>query len=101
MTDDDIAEDEPFTPFGRWFALAGRSEPLAETIMLATATYDGRPSVRAVLLKEFDAAGFVFYTNLESRKGLELAANPQVALCLHWKSLGRQVRIEGGVTPVS
>jgi pyridoxamine 5'-phosphate oxidase len=101
MTDDDIAEDEPFTPFGRWFALAGRSEPLAETIMLATATSDGRPSVRAVLLKEFDAAGFVFYTNLESRKGLELAANPQVALCMHWKSLGRQVRIEGGVTPVS
>jgi pyridoxamine 5'-phosphate oxidase len=101
MTDDDIAEDEPFTPFGRWFALAARSEPLAETIMLATATSDGRPSVRAVLLKEFDAAGFVFYTNLESRKGLELAANPQAALCMHWKSLGRQVRIEGGVTPVS
>jgi pyridoxamine 5'-phosphate oxidase len=101
MTDDDIAEDEPFTPFGRWFALAARGEPLAETIMLATATPDGRPSLRAVLLKEFDAAGFVFYTNLDSRKGLELAANPQAALCMHWKSLGRQVRIEGGVTPVS
>jgi pyridoxamine 5'-phosphate oxidase len=69
--------------------------------MLATATPHGRPSLRAVLLKEFDAAGFVFYTNLDSRKGLELAANPQAALCMHWKSLGRQVRIEGGVTPVS
>ena len=101
MSDDDIAEDEPFTPFGRWFALAARSEPLAETIMLATATLDGRPSLRAVLLKGFDSAGFVFYTNVDSRKGLELAANPRAALCMHWKSLARQVRIEGEVSPVS
>ena len=63
--------------------------------MLATATRDGVPSVRAVLLKGADASGFVFYTNLESRKAEELAANPRAALCFHWKSLGRQVRIEG------
>jgi pyridoxamine 5'-phosphate oxidase len=98
---DEIAEGEPFAPFARWFALAEKSEELAETMTLATATRDGRPSLRAVLLKGFDPDGFVFYTNLESRKGEELAANPQAALCFHWKSLGRQVRIEGGVVPAS
>jgi pyridoxamine 5'-phosphate oxidase len=92
---DDIAEDEPLAPFARWFELAARSEPLAETMMLATANRDGVPSLRAVLLKGADASGFVFYTNLESRKADELFANPHAALCLHWKSLGRQVRIEG------
>jgi pyridoxamine 5'-phosphate oxidase len=96
---DDIAEDEPFAPFERWFALAAKAEPLAETMTLATATRDGRPSLRAVLLKGADRRGFVFYTNLDSRKGEELATNPQAALCFHWKSLGRQVRIEGAVTP--
>ena len=94
---DEIADDDPFAPFARWFALAATSEPLAETMMLATATPDGRPSVRAVLLKGADSRGFVFYTNLESRKAEELAANPHAALCFHWKSLGRQVRIEGDV----
>ena len=101
MTDDDVAEDEPFAPFARWFALASKQEPLAETTMLATATRDGMPSLRAVLLRGFDAHGFVFYTNLDSRKSGELHANPHAALCLHWKSLARQVRIEGGVTPVA
>lgn len=96
---DDIAEGEPFAPFARWFELAMRSEPLAETMMLATATRDGIPSVRAVLLKEADANGFVFYTNTESRKAEELAANPRAALCFHWKSLGRQIRIEGRISP--
>ncbi|MGE0260118.1 MAG: pyridoxamine 5'-phosphate oxidase [Alphaproteobacteria bacterium] len=75
------------------------SEPLAETMMLATATPDGAPSVRAVLLKGADANGFVFYTNLESRKAAELDANPRAALCFHWKSLSRQLRIEGRVEP--
>ena len=92
---DDIAEDEPLAPFARWFELAARNEPLAETMMLATANRDGVPSLRAVLLKGADASGFVFYTNLESRKADELFANPHAALCLHWKSIARQVRIEG------
>jgi pyridoxamine 5'-phosphate oxidase len=96
---DEIADDEPFAPFARWFAAATKSEKLAETMMLATATSDGVPSVRAVLLKGADANGFVFYTNLESRKAGELTANPRAALCFHWKSLGRQIRIEGQVSP--
>jgi pyridoxamine 5'-phosphate oxidase len=97
---DDIAEDEPFTPFARWFALAAQSEALAEAMTLATATRDGIPSLRAVLLKGFDERGFVFYTNLQSRKAEELSANPRAALCFHWKSLPRQIRVEGAVTPV-
>ncbi|HTT80062.1 MAG TPA: pyridoxamine 5'-phosphate oxidase [Stellaceae bacterium] len=101
ITLDAVAEDEPFAPFARWFALAMQKEPLGETAMLATATPDGRPSLRAVLLKGADAEGFVFYTNLDSRKGEELAQNPRAALCLHWKSLARQVRVEGAVLPVS
>ena len=68
---------------------------------LATVDADGRPSARMVLLKGHDARGFVFYTNLESRKGLALAANPHAALLFHWKSLTRQIRIEGAVEPVS
>ena len=98
---DEIAEDEPFAPFARWFDLAGKSEPLAETMTLATASRDGAPSVRAVLLKGADRRGFVFYTNFESRKAEELFANPRAALCFHWKSLQRQVRIEGVVSVVS
>jgi pyridoxamine 5'-phosphate oxidase len=68
---------------------------------LATCTADGRPSVRMVLLKEHDAHGFVFYTNLESRKSVELAGNPHASLLFHWKSLRRQVRVEGTVQPVT
>jgi pyridoxamine 5'-phosphate oxidase len=98
---DEIVEDEPFAPFARWFALAMQSEALAEAMTLATATADGRPSLRAVLLKGADQRGFVFYTNLDSRKGEELAANPHAALCFHWKSLARQVRIDGDSVPVA
>jgi pyridoxamine 5'-phosphate oxidase len=98
---DEIAEDEPFAPFARWFELAAKSEPLAETMTLATATCDGVPSLRAVLLKGADERGFVFYTNFESRKAEELFANPHAALCFHWKSLQRQVRIEGTISLVS
>ena len=98
---DEIAEDEPFAPFERWFALATTSEPLAETMTLATATRDGMPSLRAVLLKGADPRGFVFYTNFASRKAEELFANPRAALCFHWKSLGRQIRIEGTASIVS
>lgn len=98
---DEIAEDEPFAPFARWFALAAQSEPLAETMMLATATSDGLPSVRAVLLKGADASGFVFYTNLASRKADELLVNPRAAFACHWKSLARQIRVEGTVALVA
>jgi pyridoxamine 5'-phosphate oxidase len=98
---DDIADSEPFAPFERWLALAEQSEELAETMMLATATPAGAPSLRAVLLKAVDARGFVFYTNLESRKAGELFVNPRAALCFHWKSLKRQVRAEGIAEQVS
>ena len=82
--------------FEEWFAEARAAEPNdPEAMALATADADGRPSVRMVLLKGHDARGFVFYTNSESRKGGELAANPRAALLFHWKSLRRQVRIEG------
>lgn len=73
----------------------------ATAVSLATADAAGRPTARMVLLKQVDQQGFVFYTNYESRKALELAANPQAALCFHWPSLGRQVRIEGVVEMIS
>jgi len=91
---------QPFEEFARWFAAAQAEEPLAEAASLATASADGAPSLRLVLVKAADPRGFVFYTNLDSRKGLELARNPHAALCFHWKSLQRQVRIEGPVEPV-
>jgi len=84
-----------------WLAEAGRSEPSdATAAALATATPDGVPSVRMVLVRGCDERGFVFYTNLGSRKARELAANPRASLCLYWKSLERQVRVEGSVLPV-
>ena len=93
---------DPYSLFTAWMAEAEKSEPNDPNAMaLATADAEGRPSVRMVLLKGWDADGFVFYTNLESRKGGELAANPNAALCLHWKSLKRQVRAEGLVEPVT
>ncbi len=93
---------DPFAQFRTWFAEAERAEPNDPNAMaLATASPEGRPSVRMVLLKEWDARGFVFYTNTESRKGGELNANPHAALLFHWKSLRRQVRIEGAVERVS
>src|SRR5579884_2569380 len=98
---DPIPEDEPLSPFRRWLDAAHAAEALAEAMTLATATRDGVPSLRAVLLKGLDERGFVFYTNLDSRKAGELAENPRAALCFHWKSLLRQVRIEGAVEPAS
>lgn len=93
--------NEPFTLFGEWFAEAQASEVCdANAMSLATATPDAKPSVRVVLLKGWDERGFVFYTNYESRKGQEMLTNPQVALNFHWKSLRRQVRIEGRVVQV-
>ena len=94
---DEIVEVEPLAPFRRWLDEAWRGEPNAHAMTLATTTPDGRPSARAVLLKGLDQRGFVFYTNLESRKSKELFANPHAALCFLWKSLNRQVRIEGVV----
>ena len=92
---------DPFALFDSWFAEARASEPNdANAMALATTTPDGHPSLRMVLLKGHGPDGFVFYTNLDSRKGGELAANPHVALLFHWKSLRRQIRIEGAVTPV-
>ncbi|HEY0043935.1 MAG TPA: pyridoxamine 5'-phosphate oxidase [Allosphingosinicella sp.] len=94
--------DDPHMLFEDWLAEAKASEPNDPVAMaLATADARGRPSVRMVLMKGHDARGFVFYTNLDSRKGGELAANRQAALLFHWKSLRRQVRIEGAVEPVS
>ena len=93
---------DPFAFFQDWFAKAQASEPNDPNAMnLATVDAEGRPSSRMVLLKDFDEHGFVFYTNLESRKGRELAGNSNVALNFHWKSLRRQVRVEGVAEPVS
>ncbi len=91
--------DDPFTLFDSWYAEAKQSEPNdPNAVALATADAEGRPSVRMVLLKGHGPDGFVIYTNRESRKAGELAANPQGALLFHWKSLRRQIRIEGPVT---
>ncbi|HUG46601.1 MAG TPA: pyridoxamine 5'-phosphate oxidase [Sphingomicrobium sp.] len=92
---------DPITLFEQWFDEARASEPNdPEAMALATATADGRPSVRMVLLKAFGPEGFIFYTHDRSRKGCEIAANPNVALLFHWKSLRRQVRIEGSASRV-
>lgn len=97
-----VRHEEPFEEFERWYAEARQSEPKdANAMTLATATADGVPSARVVLLKGADQRGFVFYTNYESRKGIELIANSRAALCFLWKSLGRQVRVEGTVEQVS
>ena len=93
---------DPVVQFGRWFEQAEQAGLLEPTAMtLATATLDGRPSARMVLLRGFDERGFCFYTNYESRKGVELAANPRAALVFWWGELERQVRIEGPVAPTS
>ena len=97
-----IPHGDPFALFTRWYDEARAAEPNDSNAMaLATATPDGAPSVRMVLLKGYAPDGFVFYTNGHSRKGAEIAANPQVALLFHWKSLRRQIRIEGTLSPVS
>lgn len=93
---------DPFQLFDTWFAEARASEPNDSNAMaLATVNADGQPSVRMVLLKGHGPDGFVFYTNRESRKAGELAAVPKAALLFHWKSLRRQIRIEGAVSRVS
>ncbi len=92
------AAADPFSQFATWFEAALQSQlTLPNSMMLATATATGRPSVRAVLLKGFDAHGFVFFTNYESRKSRELEQNPHASLLFCWEELERQVRIEGRV----
>jgi pyridoxamine 5'-phosphate oxidase len=99
--DDLLAQSEPFELLSAWLAEAAASEPNDPTAMaLATVDAAGMPDVRMVLLKGIDQAGLTFYTNLESRKGEQLAAAPRAALCFHWKSLRRQVRARGPVFPV-
>lgn len=96
-----VEQSDPITVFSAWFAEAqNRLGDGATAMSLATASTAGRPSVRMVLLKGYDARGFVFYTNLDSRKGRELRDNPFAALCLYWPVLQRQVRIEGPVAAV-
>lgn len=92
----DLASD-PLEQFRRWFADAEAAVDVAEAVALATATPEGAPSVRMVLLKGFDERGLVFFSHYTSRKGRELEANPQAALLFHWRPLGRQVRVEGRV----
>jgi pyridoxamine 5'-phosphate oxidase len=103
LTTHDFTESaEPFDLFAAWLKDAEASEPNdANAMALATVDPDGLPDVRMVLLKGFDRHGFAFYTNLESRKGTELAATMKAALCFHWKSLRRQVRVRGPVERVS
>jgi pyridoxamine 5'-phosphate oxidase len=99
---DFASRDEPLALFAEWLADAEAAEPNDPNAMsLATVDSDGMPNVRMVLLKGFDARGFVFYTNFESAKGLELRAQAKAALCFHWKSLRRQVRLRGNVETVS
>jgi pyridoxamine 5'-phosphate oxidase len=95
------AERDPYELFEAWFQEASAKEPNdANAMTLATVDASGQPSARMVLLKGVDARGFVFYTNYESRKGRQLLAVPNAALCFHWKSLRRQVRVEGAVEQV-
>lgn len=93
---------DPFALFAEWLAEAEKSEPNdANAMAVATVDSDGMPDVRMVLLKGFDPDGFVFYSNFESAKGEQLLAHPKAALCFHWKSLRRQVRVRGPVTVVT
>jgi pyridoxamine 5'-phosphate oxidase len=103
LTSGDFTEaEEPFALFAQWFAEAVKAEHNDPNAMsLASADESGLPDVRMVLMKGFDADGFVFYSHTASQKGRELAANPKAALLFHWKSLRRQVRIRGPVAPVA
>ena len=95
-------DPNPLKQFEQWFQAAVEAEPiLPEAVSLATATREGRLSSRMVLLKDFDERGFVFYTNYESRKGIELAENPNAALVFYWRQLERQICITGTVSKVS
>jgi len=99
---DEIRTRDPIETFEAWLADAEAGEPNDPTAMsLATVDARGRPAVRMVLLKGIDRRGFAFYTNMDSRKAEELAGHPWAALCFHWKSLRRQVRVEGPVEPVT
>jgi len=96
-----VPDGDPIALFAAWYGEARESEPSdSNSMALATATSDGLPSVRMVLLKGFAEDGFVFYTDSHSRKGGEILANPNAALLFHWKSLGRQIRIEGPLSRV-
>ena len=102
ISGDFTAAEEPFGLFAAWFEEAVKSEPNDPNAMaLATVDPDGLPDVRMVLLKGYDADGFVFYSHIDSAKGRELAATPKAALLFHWKSLRRQVRIRGTVSRVT
>ena len=95
-------KDDPFALFAEWLALATKTEPNdPNTMALATADADGMPDLRMVLLKDVNASGLTFYTNTQSAKGEQLAVNPKAAICFHWKTIRRQVRFRGNVTPVS
>ena len=97
-----LSETDPFALFAEWMREAAAKEVNdANAMSLATVDSDGLPDVRMVLLKDADARGFVFYSNVESAKGRELAANPKAALLFHWKSLRRQVRVRGAVSAVT
>jgi len=103
LTSGDFTESaEPFRLFSEWFNDAVKAEPNDPTAMtLATVDADGMPDARMVLMKGFDEQGFVFYSHIDSAKGRELAAHPKAALVFHWKSLRRQVRVRGTVSPVT
>lgn len=97
-----FTKDDPLALFAEWLDLAGRKEPNDPNAMaLATVDEAGLPDVRMVLLKDIDASGLTFFTNTESAKGCQLAANPRAAICFHWKTIRRQVRFRGPVRPVS
>tara|TARA_B100002003_G_scaffold118709_1_gene109447 strand:- start:2204 stop:2821 length:618 start_codon:yes stop_codon:yes gene_type:complete len=94
--------DEPVALFNKWLKLAEEKERVnPNAVAVATANADGKPSVRMLLLKGVDERGFVFYTNSESHKGEELAINPRASLCFYWKSMGREVRVDGPVEKIS
>ena len=93
-----LLSTDPYSQFSLWFEQAAANESTDhDAAAIATADSDGRPSVRMVLVRAYDQRGFVFYTNLESRKNREMAANPYAALCFYWKSTDRQIRVEGRV----
>jgi len=102
MNNDIAPPASPWTLFAEWFAVAKQQETsYPNAMMLATVGKDGMPTARAVLMKDYDDSGVVFYTNRESRKGQELAAQGKAGLCFYWKSIQKQIRIEGLVTQVS
>ncbi|MDE1900786.1 MAG: pyridoxamine 5'-phosphate oxidase [Alphaproteobacteria bacterium] len=102
MNTDIVPPPSPWALFTEWYALAQKNEPsYPDCMMLATVGDDGMPTARAVLMKDYDDKGIVFYTNRESRKGRELAAHGKAGLCFYWKSIQRQVRIEGDIEKTS